>query len=108
MITGIAIILISALDLTDVDDRFYYWLDEWKNNDQNKGDKIWLQGYHLTGRPIKLSCIKNNLSGITYNRITRTLFVITNEPEEIHEINSKGKCLRRIKLKGFKDTEGST
>ena len=52
--------------------------------------------------------IEKNLSGITYNNTTDTLFAITNSPRRIYELNKKGEVLRVIKLKGFKDTEDLT
>lgn len=52
--------------------------------------------------------IKNNLSGITYNKNTDTLFAITNSPRDIYELDKNGKVLREIKLNGFEDTEDLT
>lgn len=52
--------------------------------------------------------IKKNLSGITYNENSDTLFVITNSPRQIYELDKNGNILRVIDLKGFKDTEDLT
>jgi len=48
-----------------------------------------------------------NLSGVTYNPNSNTLFAITNFPTEIHEVDFDGNILRTIVLNGvFNDTEG--
>ncbi|MBN1982406.1 MAG: SdiA-regulated domain-containing protein [Chitinivibrionales bacterium] len=50
-----------------------------------------------------------NLSGITFNPVSQTLFVIDNdEPVVMHEIDKKGALLRSIKLRGLKDPEDIT
>lgn len=49
--------------------------------------------------------IKENLSGITYNENTDTLFAITNSPRDIYELTKEGNFLRKIELHGFADTE---
>ena len=58
--------------------------------------------------PTEVKGIKKNLSGLTWNPETKTLFATTNEPEYLYEISSDGKLLRSVKLLGFKDTEGLT
>ena len=51
--------------------------------------------------------IPNDLSGLTYNPNTETLFgVLNNNPESIHELSLDGAHLRTITLAGFNDTEG--
>lgn len=52
--------------------------------------------------------IHQNLSGLTWNPETATLFAITNEPTLVFELNTQGHVLRKIALHGFKDTEGIT
>lgn len=52
--------------------------------------------------------IENNLSGITYNPKSNTLFAITNSPRDIYELDTDGNVLRAIELKGFRDTEDIT
>ncbi|WP_418184989.1 SdiA-regulated domain-containing protein [Aliarcobacter vitoriensis] len=52
--------------------------------------------------------VKKNLSGITYNDKTDTLFAITNSPRDIYEFDKEGNVLRIIDLKGFRDTEDLT
>jgi len=74
---------------------------------------IWAQtqnvslcNYQLEGNyPTNLS-IPNNLSGVTYNSETQTLFMVRNGPEIIYETTLQGAILRTITLTGFDDTEG--
>ncbi|MFV7791605.1 SdiA-regulated domain-containing protein, partial [Aliarcobacter lanthieri] len=40
--------------------------------------------------------VKKNLSGITYNDKTDTLFAITNSPRDIYEFDKEGNVLRII------------
>ena len=58
--------------------------------------------------PTTLAGIPKNLSGLTWNAETGTLFAVTNEPEIVFELSPEGRVLRRISLRGFKDTEGIT
>lgn len=58
--------------------------------------------------PTPLKEIPKNLSGLTWNAETETLFATTNDPEFVYELSPGGKVLRSIKLQGFKDTEGIT
>ncbi len=52
--------------------------------------------------------IEDNLSGITYNHKTDTLFAITNRPRKIYELTKNAEVIRVIELKSFKDTEDIT
>lgn len=58
--------------------------------------------------PKALQAIPKNLSGLTWNAETGTLFAVTNGPEYAYELSLEGDVLRSIRLRGFKDTEGIT
>ncbi|MDX2463474.1 MAG: SdiA-regulated domain-containing protein [Porticoccus sp.] len=73
---------------------------------QNITTGLQLSRYKLTSNPTTLTGIKNNASGLTFNTDTGTLFAIINNPEQLIELNTQGKVLRTIALKGFEDTEG--
>jgi len=49
---------------------------------------------------------RSNLSGITYNPLTNTLFIAQNDPTTVYETTLSGDLLRTITLTGFDDTEG--
>lgn len=55
--------------------------------------------------PISIPAIGRNLSGVTWNPRTGTLFAVTNSPQAVFELSPGGKVLRRIVLEGFSDTE---
>ena len=58
--------------------------------------------------PKTLQEIPKNLSGLTWNAETGTLFAVTNGPEDVYELSLEGDVLRNVRLRGFKDTEGIT
>ena len=65
-----------------------------------------LEHYVLQAGPIKVGRTLNNLSGVTYNPQSKTLFLVNNRPPKIVETDLHGTELRIIDLYGFKDTEG--
>lgn len=67
-----------------------------------------LQRYQVTIEAKPLKEIDKNLSGLTFNSDTGTLWGITNGPSRIIEITKKGNVLRSIRVRGGKDTEGIT
>lgn len=56
-------------------------------------------------RSVSIPHIAQNLSGVTWNPHTGTLFAVTNSPQAIYELTPGGRVLRRIALQGFSDTE---
>lgn len=69
-------------------------------------DETLLLNQYTFDKKVIIKEIKKNLSGITFNTNTKTLFGISNSPRYIYELSKEGKLLRKIKLSGFKDTEG--
>jgi len=70
-------------------------------------ESIELDRYELKSR-IDLAEIEDDLSGLTFNPLTKSLFAVTNAPEQVVEISLEGKVKRIIPLIGFDDTEGIT
>ncbi len=64
-----------------------------------------LNNYTLTAGPVTTS-IPNDLSGVTYNSMTNSLFVCINGTPTIYELDLNGNVLRTINMTGFEDTEG--
>ena len=54
----------------------------------------------------KVPGLKSEASAITFNPVTGNLLVVADEPSSIVEFTTEGELVRKIKLKGFKDTEG--
>lgn len=92
------VIFFSTAHYLDLDDKLLY-----KLFDSSK--KIPIETIKNTKSFKEISEIKENLSGITYNENTDTLFAITNSPRDIYELTEEGNFLRKIKLHGFADTE---
>ena len=90
------------------DDKVYTYVLSEINSYQGKNRRIDLHQYQVSIQAKKINEIQDNLSGITYNKHTKTLFAVTNRPQEIFELDTKGNLLRTITLNGFKDTEGIT
>ncbi|NQZ58214.1 MAG: SdiA-regulated domain-containing protein [Lentisphaeraceae bacterium] len=61
------------------------------------------QAYHLSAK-IEIAGI-TNASGICYSPYSETLFLISNRPAEIYEIDLNGKILQSWKIRGIDDTE---
>lgn len=59
-----------------------------------------LGNYQLAQGPITISGIPDDLSGVTYNSLTNTLFMVTNKQESIYETDLNGNLLRTIVLEG--------
>lgn len=58
--------------------------------------------------PRAVAHVSKNLSGLTWNQESGTLFAVTNSPQYLLELTPEGMLLRRVALRGFKDTEGVT
>ncbi len=65
-----------------------------------------LDGYELATGPIIISSIPDDLSGVTYNPLTNSLFMVINGNTTVYETDLSGNILRSIFLSGFHDTEG--
>ncbi len=61
---------------------------------------------HEISPPRPIPAIPKNLSGLTWNEETATLFAVTNQPELVFELTPQGQVLRQVRLRGFEDTEG--
>lgn len=97
--------ILGFLRLTSLDDHLFYRLHALHREKRDTTSRICLEDYHLSASRTLL-CLEENLSGITYCRISKTLYVITNDPPMVHNTDRYGTCLREIPLIGFHDTEG--
>jgi len=53
-----------------------------------------------------IAAIPNDLSGVTYNPLTNTLFMVQNGDPNVYETDLSGNVLRDVELMNFEDTEG--
>jgi uncharacterized protein YjiK len=93
-----AVTLIGILALALV----FFDTNPWKSS---SGEPSPLDGMKFS-RVIHLPESVTDLSGITFDPNDNTLYAVSNKPPEIFQISLDGKLLRRIRLRGFKDTEG--
>lgn len=65
-----------------------------------------LDNYQLDGTSVSIPQVTDDLSGVTYNALTNTLFMVENGGTTVFETTLSGIYLRNIFLSGFEDTEG--
>lgn len=72
---------------------------------QSGADNINLNGYQKVIGPKNISTIGNDLSGVTYNPLTNSLFMIKNKQSKIYETDLNGNVTRTINLTNYDDPE---
>ncbi len=82
--------------------RFAY--RQWRHEKQWRERSLWLPNYCLA-LVREVDGVADNLSALTWNHDTGTLFVILNSPPTVLELSRTGDVLRRLPLVGFHDTE---
>jgi uncharacterized protein YjiK len=70
------------------------------------GADVDLPKYRLVGDPIQIAKLPNNASGLAYSPVTKTLFLVVDNPAVILELGLDGRPRRWIDMKGFEDMEG--
>lgn len=84
----------------------YHWAGTSLQADQWRHRSLWLPSYRVTLDAHPIEGITRNMSGLTYNHQTHTLFTVINNPAQIVEITVEGLLLRRIPVTGIDDLEG--
>jgi uncharacterized protein YjiK len=74
--------------------------------DTRKPQGLRLADYRVTLEARPVAGIARNISGLTYNPRTRTLFAAINKPAQVAEISAEGQLLRLIPVAGIDDLEG--
>jgi len=103
VVLGAASLLPAQLDVTY---RFYYALMELMPFSWPGASTIRLKKYAVALEKMEINGIDKDLSGITFNWDTDSLFAVIDESPVIFELSRQGVLLRKIKLKGFEDLEG--
>gem|GEM_PF-2785273 len=78
----------------------------WENLDTNILTAPTLNDYTSTYLTNDVPTITADLSSVTYNEITGTLFFVINGTPTIYEFNINGTLIRTVNMTGFTDTEG--
>ncbi|WP_051785854.1 SdiA-regulated domain-containing protein [Endozoicomonas numazuensis] len=71
-------------------------------------ETLWLNDYQVDIDALEVSGVTHNLSGITWNTLSQTLFAVINGLNHIVELSPEGLLIRTIVLNGFKDVEAIT
>lgn len=72
---------------------------------QTQAASLWLPDYRLVYEANIDLQRKDELSGLSWNAQSNTLFAVTGGTTQLLELSLKGEVLRRIALKGFSDLE---
>ncbi|WP_082936297.1 SdiA-regulated domain-containing protein [Halodesulfovibrio spirochaetisodalis] len=89
----------------ELDDKIHsIWMD-WKTSETIKEKSIWLPNYIVDVQAKPITGVDKNVSGITFDYDNNTLWIITNQPQELIELDMEMNPIRVISLKNFSDTE---
>jgi uncharacterized protein YjiK len=72
------------------------------------GHSLDLDGYRVALDGIPIAGLSEDVSGLTYNQETNTLFSVLNKQPDLVEISLDGHLLRKVRIDGVKDMEGIT
>jgi uncharacterized protein YjiK len=109
-------ILLLLLPLSLLAGIYYYKVDAllwhlWKTNVMQNiydGTSLKLDSYQVAIEAKEITGIGDDLSGLTYNTETNTLFSVLNGNPLIIELDLSGEVLRTIRVEGVRDMEGIT
>ena len=89
------------------DDRLSFWFQQQQVGVAEQQASIWLPGYKavLQGKPLQ-GLEGDEVSGLTYNPESDTLFTVTGKYPQLIELTLDGQVMRRIDLHGFSNPEG--
>lgn len=73
--------------------------------DKAPDGSLWLADYHAVRQAQPIEGISDDLSALTYDPQSKTLFSLTNQREKLVQLSLDGKVLRTIPLSGFDDPE---
>lgn len=86
-------------------ERVRFSFNTWQSEVQWRDKSLWLPDYRVVIEAQPVAGIKKNLSALTWNDDTGTLFSVTNNPPAIIELSRNGELLRRIPVTGISDPE---
>lgn len=107
---GFALLLPAVLALVIYlhwDDRLLFWVKQMQSSEAERQASIWLPGYRAVLQAKVIAGLEGDeLSGLTYNPASNTLFSVSGKKPALIELSLEGELLRRIPLSGFSDPEG--
>ncbi|MDR2093645.1 MAG: SdiA-regulated domain-containing protein, partial [Azoarcus sp.] len=78
----------------------------WAAQEPVSTKRIGLEGYRAVIEAKPIVGVSSQASSLTYNPLTKTLFMTTNRPAQIVELSTTGEMLRKIPVVGMSDLEG--
>lgn len=105
MAAGLIAGISGAFHGLDLDDRLGYHYQAWSTPEHIQQNSVWLPDYQVDREAVPLEGVKDNLSGITYNPDTNSLWVVINQPQQLIELDQQLQPKRTITLENFVDTE---
>jgi uncharacterized protein YjiK len=89
-----------------ISEQFFWIKSSWFIETIQNKKSLRLNAYQVDIDAKKVSGTNRNLSGLTYNPETDTLFSVVNSPPAILELSKEGDLIRKIPVDGVKDLEG--
>lgn len=86
----------------------YYWFTTRDHQGAAGAPAVRVSNYRVSIEGLPIKGLSRNLSGLTYNVQTGTLFSIVNRPAQVAELSTDGRLIRLIDIDGLKDPEGIT
>lgn len=86
-------------------ERTSFNLRAWQHAKEWQHKSLWLPSYQIAIERQPIEGIHKNLSGLAWNNDTKSLFAVVNHPEQVIELSTDGKIIRRIDLIGIRDPE---
>ena len=105
VVAGLVAGISGAFHGLDLDDRLGYHYQAWSTPEHIQQTSVWLPDYQIDREAVVLEGVRDNLSGITYNADTDSLWVVINKPTQLLELDQQLQPKRRITLENFDDTE---
>lgn len=102
---AVATLLVVHLNLLPI--AGHRLLGAWLDGPAEDG-RLGLDRYTVAAEAIPIEGLQGNVSGLTFNQASGTLFTVINRPAEVAELTPDGRLLRRLALPGLADPEGIT
>ena len=86
----------------------YHWVTTRDHHGASDEPAIRVSDYRVSIERLPIEGLSRNLSGLTYNVQTRTLFTVINRLAQVAEVSTDGHLIRLIDIDGLKGPEGIT
>lgn len=97
--------LVIATRIFHWDSQALLWWQEYNTDAETRKASVWLPDYRLVRELDVQLERKDELSGLSWKADTQTLLATTGGTARLLELDTQGRVLRRIELRGFADAE---